>query len=265
MVYHDLTQALGGRVLVLVKDETMPGEEQAVSERAVAFAKLNRTSVARELASLDRYPCDEYPVSVFMAGSPGAGKTEVSRAFIQMMQAGGSCALRIDPDDFRCYFPEYTGLNSSLFQRGVTTFVERTLDLVYQQRQSFLLDGTLANLDVARRNISRALDKENRSAQIIYVYQRPELAWEFVLAREKKDGRNIPCSEFVRQFYAAKASVCALKREFDAALQVDVIIKDIDGGNEDIGIDLSAGEIDGFVNQPYDHLELERILNGVPQ
>lgn len=164
MVYHDLTQALGGRVLVLVKDETMPGEEQAVSERAVAFAKLNRTSVARELASLDRYPCDEYPVSVFMAGSPGAGKTEVSRAFIQMMQAGGSCALRIDPDDFRCYFPEYTGLNSSLFQRGVTIFVERTLDLVYQQRQSFLLDGTLANLDVARRNISRALDKENRSA-----------------------------------------------------------------------------------------------------
>lgn len=240
----------------------MTQEDKAVSERAVAFAKQNRTRIARELASLGAYPSDEYPVSVFMAGSPGAGKTEVSRAFIGIMQAGGSNALRIDPDDFRNYFPEYTGRNSSLFQRGVTIFVERTLNLVYQQRQSFLLDGTLANLEVARRNISRALDKQNRSAQVIYVYQRPELAWEFVLAREKKDGRNIPCPEFVRQFYAAKTSVCALKREFQNALQVDVIIKDTDGGNADIGIDLSTDQIDVFVNQPYDHNELERILNG---
>lgn len=211
------------------------------------------------------YPSDEYPVSVFMAGSPGAGKTEVSRAFIGMMQAGGSSALRIDPDDFTNYFPEYTGRNSSLFQRGVTIFVERTLDLVYQQRQSFLLDGTLANLEVARRNISRALDNQNRSAQVIYVYQRPELAWEFVLAREKKDGRNIPCPEFARQFFFAKTSVCALKREFQDALQVDVIIKDTDRGNEDIGIDFSADEIEVFVNPPYDHSELERILNGESQ
>lgn len=243
----------------------MTEEEQAVSERAVAFAKQHRTRIARELACLKAYPRDEYPVSVFMAGSPGAGKTEVSRAFIQMMQAGGSSSLRIDPDDFRDHFPEYTGRNSSLFQRGVSSFVERALDLVYQQRQSFLLDGTLANLELAHRNIARALKKDNRSAQIIYVYQRPELAWEFVLAREKKEGRNIPCSEFVRQFYAAKASVCALKLQFEAALQVDVIIKDTDGGNEDIGIDLSAGEIDGFVNQPYDQVQLERILNGVSQ
>lgn len=108
----------------------MTQEDQAVSERAVVFAKQNRTRIARELACLDTYPSDEYPVSVFMAGSPGAGKTEVSRAFIGMMQVGGSNALRIDPDDFRDYFPEYTGRNSSLFQRGVTTFVERTLDLV---------------------------------------------------------------------------------------------------------------------------------------
>ena len=241
----------------------MSEEDLSVSERAVVYAKQHRAAVARELASLELYPSDDYPVSVFMAGSPGAGKTEVSRAFISMMQAGGSNALRIDPDDFRDHFPEYTGQNSSLFQRGVTLFVERTLDVVYRQRQSFLLDGTLANIDVARRNISRALAKENRSAQIIYVYQRPELAWEFVLAREKKDGRNIPCAEFVKQFYAAKASVCQLKREFLRDLQVDVIIKDIDGGNEDVGIDLSADEIDGFVNQPYDHDQLVGILKGV--
>ena len=46
-------------------------------------------------------------------------------------------------------------------------------------------------------------------------------------------------------------------------MQVDVIIKDNDGANGDIGIGLSADEIDGFINQPYDPNELERILNGV--
>lgn len=46
---------------------------------------------------------------------------------------------------------------------------------------------------------------------------------------------------------------------------MDVIIKDNDGENAEIGIDLLADEIDGFVNQPYDHEELEEILNGVSQ
>ncbi|WP_322846233.1 zeta toxin family protein [Pseudomonas sp. B33.4] len=204
--------------------------EQAVAERAVVFAMANRTRIAREMACITEYPRDEHPVSVFMAGSPGAGKTEISKSFINLMGVGGSRPLRIDPDDFRLFFSEYNGRNSSLFQRAVTTIVERTVDLVYQQGQSFLLDGTLANYEVARRNIQRTLDKEGRSAQIIYVYQRPELAWEFVLAREETEGRNIPCNEFVRQFYASKTTVCELKQEWGNSLKVDVILKNTDVG-----------------------------------
>ncbi|AZE95674.1 hypothetical protein C4J96_3575 [Pseudomonas orientalis] len=132
----------------------MTPRERSIAERAIGFAKANRTRIARDLACLTRYPGEEYPVSVFMAGSPGAGKTEVSKSFVNLMEAHGAKTLRIDPDDFRAYFPEYTGANSSLFQRGVTVMVERAIDLVYQQRQSFLLDGTLANVDVARKTSS---------------------------------------------------------------------------------------------------------------
>lgn len=170
--------------------------ERSISERAMLFAKENRTRIARQLACLKRYPADEFPVSVFMAGSPGAGKTEVSKSFIRLMEASG------------------------------------------------------------------ALDKDNRTAQIIYVYQKPELAWEFVLAREAIEGRNIPCNEFARQFYASKSTVCQLKREFQGRLQVDVLIKDTDGGDAEIGIDLSAEEIDELVRQPYHPDQLERILTG---
>ena len=241
----------------------MTPRERSIAERAVSFAKANRTRIARDLACLTRYPGEEYPVSVFMAGSPGAGKTEVSKSFVNLMEAHGAKTLRIDPDDFRDYFPEYNGANSSLFQRGVTIMVERAIDLVYQQRQSFLLDGTLANLDVARKNIQRALGKKHRSVQIMYVYQKPELAWEFVLAREAVEGRNIPCVEFVRQFYASKATVCQLKREFLEKIQVDVILKNTDGNDAEIGIDLSTDEIDELVRQPYHPEQLEQILTGV--
>ncbi|MDQ0702756.1 Cdc6-like AAA superfamily ATPase [Pseudomonas sp. W3I7] len=62
--------------------------ERSISERALFFAKANRTRIARELACLANYPGENYPVSVFMAGSPGAGKTEVSKSFIRLMEEG---------------------------------------------------------------------------------------------------------------------------------------------------------------------------------
>jgi len=45
-----------------------------IIESAVAFAKKNRTKIARELTDKTKYPAEENPVSVFMAGSPGAGR-----------------------------------------------------------------------------------------------------------------------------------------------------------------------------------------------
>ncbi|WP_227451390.1 hypothetical protein [Pseudomonas fluorescens] len=54
-----------------------------------------------------------------------------------------------------------------------------------------------------------------------------------------------------------------MKREFLGRLQVDVLIKDTDGGALYIGIDLSAEEIDELVIQPYHPDQLEQILTGV--
>lgn len=237
----------------------MTEEELAIEQRAIAFAKAHRTEIAREIACKQLYPGEEAPISVFMAGSPGAGKTEVSKELIGILEAHGVRALRIDPDDFRSRFPEYTGTNSKLFQKAVTTIVERVHDLVLQQRQSFLLDGTLANFKVATRNIERSLAK-GRSVQVVYVYQRPELAWDFVVAREITEGRNIPCAEFVRQFFSARDTVRQLKKSYGADLHVDVIVKDNDGKASEIGIDLDCDGIDALVNHTYDPVELEHFL-----
>lgn len=237
----------------------MTEEEVAIEARAIEFAKAHRTRIAREVACIKTYPGEDHPVSVFMAGSPGAGKTEISKAFVENITEMGIPTLRIDPDDFRGRFPEYTGNNSRLFQRGVNSIVERLHDLVLKQKQSFLLDGTLSNVEIAKRNIERSL-RHNRSAVIIYVYQDPLQAWEFVKARELTEGRNIPKSEFIRQLFAARAAVLELKSAFRLQLSVDVIVKNIDGTNKHIELNADAQTIDALVTIGYSAEELDQIL-----
>ncbi|MBF4349020.1 zeta toxin family protein, partial [Vibrio anguillarum] len=143
---------------------------------------------------------EESPASVFMSGSPGAGKTESSKELVASITDDQTQVLRIDPDDLRVEFEDYDGSNSYLFQRAVVTLVERAMDYIFKNDQSFLLDGTLSSYHVAEKNIQRSLDK-NRDVLIIFVYQRPELAWEFVNAREKVEGRKILPEHFVEQFF----------------------------------------------------------------
>lgn len=181
----------------------MTPDEERIEQDAIRFAKANRTEIARRLADPALYVPEEHPVSVFMAGSPGAGRTEASIELLKVKGAEGSRILRIDPDELRAELPGYTGANAWLFQRAVTPLVERIHDLALKQKQSFLLDGTLASYEVAARNVGRSLGKA-RTVQILYVYQEPELAWRFVQARESAEGRRIEPADFVRQYFAAR-------------------------------------------------------------
>lgn len=170
-------------------------EELAIRDRAVIFAKKNRTKICRRLTDKAVYLPEEAPVSVFMSGSPGAGKTESSKELVASISDGHMQVLRLDPDDLRIEFEDYDGSNSYLFQRAVVILVERSMDYIFKNGQSFLLDGTLSSYHVAEKNIQRSLDKDTDVLRI-FVYQRPELAWEFVNAREKVEGRKILPEQF---------------------------------------------------------------------
>ena len=77
--------------------------------------------------------------------------------------------LRLDPDDLRAEFEEYHGSNSYLFQKAISVLIEKALDYVFRNNQSFLLDGTLSSYRVAEKNIQRSINKE-RAVLIIFVY-----------------------------------------------------------------------------------------------
>ncbi|MEE4097167.1 zeta toxin family protein [Pseudomonas viridiflava] len=136
-----------------------------------------------------------------MSGSPGAGKTEASIALLNLFTS--SSILRIDPDELRAEFDLYTGGNAYLFQGGISILISKIIDLALSQQQSFLLDGTLAKIDIARSNVERSLEK-GRYVQVLYVYQNPLLAWEFVKAREQAEGRRILADHFVEQYFSAR-------------------------------------------------------------
>ncbi|GEN41700.1 zeta toxin family protein [Pseudoalteromonas nigrifaciens] len=190
------------------------------------IAGNNRTRIARKLTDKNEFPSDIRPVSVFMSGSPGAGKTETSKAFLE--EIGADNVLRLDPDELRELIPGYSGDNSYLFHRAVSFIVERTLDHAFKNKQSFLLDGTLASYDVAKKNIERSIRK-GRQVLILFVYQKPELAWEFVEAREKLEGRRILPNIFIDQFFASQEVIRELKLNFGSQIQVDLLVKNNKG------------------------------------
>jgi Holliday junction resolvasome RuvABC DNA-binding subunit len=94
----------------------------------------------------------------------------------------------------------------------------------------------------------------------VYVYQDPLLAWEFVKARELTEGRNIPKAEFIRQLFAAKEVVRKLKRSYRLQLKVDLIVKDTDGSNQAVELNVDPDQIDALVTFGYSATELDRIL-----
>lgn len=236
--------------------ETLTEEQQQLRDKAIAHAHNIKKAFAKAFTLRDKYPKEDAPVSVFMAGSPGAGKTEASKALLSKFKGD---VIRIDADEFREQFEDYTGDNSWLFQPAVSILVEKIYDLVIKNSQSFLLDGTLTNYDIAVKNIKRSV-KRHRMVQILYVYQEPSRAWEFVQAREKVEGRNIPLDRFVQQYFAARNTVNNLKKLFNGDIKVDLLLQDRD--NKQRLYKANIDRIDNHVGEKYTPAALETLLKG---
>ncbi|MBV4484017.1 zeta toxin family protein [Pseudomonas sp. SWRI153] len=233
----------------------MTREELAIWDDAIRFARLNKKVIGKRLTDQTQYPPEKEPVSVFMAGSPGAGKTEASLALLNLFS--DTPILRIDPDELRNEFDAYQGGNAWLFQGAVSILVGKLIDLALDRKQSFLLDGTLSNIEIARTNVQRCLSK-GRFVQILYVYQDPKLAWSFVRDREEAEGRRIRPEHFVEQYFAARDVVNALKLEFGKDLHVDLLVKHIDNSGRlyKAGID----KIDYHIPEKHTRHELMTML-----
>jgi UDP-N-acetylglucosamine kinase len=237
-------------------------EAEKIKLAADEFARANKKRITKELTDTSKYAPDEVPFSVFMAGSPGAGKTEVSKALINTLEAGKKHkVIRIDGDELRRLIPGYTGSNSYLFQGAVSILVDKIHDLALDKKQTFLLDGTFSKYDKAVNNIKRSLAR-NRLVMIFYVYQQPEVAWKFTEAREKLEGRNIPKSAFIDSFIESRETICRIRKDFDDKVVIFLVKKNFETHDvkEIIAIAQDGKQIDDYLGKAYTKDDLEKLL-----
>lgn len=232
----------------------MSPEELNIKETAEEYARSNKNRIAKEIIS--KYPIEANPISVFMAGSPGAGKTEASKNLIKELTGVEESTLRIDPDELRQFFVQYTGKNSSLFQGATSILAEKIHDLAIKKNISFVFDTTFSKIDKAKLNVERSLDHK-RLVQVIYVYQDPIQAWGFVKARELKDGRHIPKESFIEEYFKARTVVNQIKKEF-SEVTLYLLVKNIDGTVQDYKENID--NIDNHVKESYTNDTLNNML-----
>ncbi|MDT2740441.1 zeta toxin family protein [Enterococcus canintestini] len=92
------------------------------------YAKKNKKILISSIT--EGKDIEEEKIAIFMAGSPGAGKTEVA----QTLMALNNNLCIIDADKFRALFPGYIGNNSDEFQRGK----ERFINAFFQSRKNLI-------------------------------------------------------------------------------------------------------------------------------
>jgi UDP-N-acetylglucosamine kinase len=226
------------------------------TQLALDFARLHKRDIAARLTRLGEFPPDSIPVTVFMAGSPGAGKTESAHSLIARFSSETKI-LHIDTDALRSEFADYTGTNAALFQGATSVIADKMQDYALEQSQSYVFDGTFTNTARSRENIERNL-KRLRPVFIVYVYQDPLQAWHFVQARQKKDGRNVPKEDFVAKYFQARANVNQFKEEYGDRIQLDVIVKNVDGS--DLRYNENVMSVDEHVPETYTKETLEKVL-----
>lgn len=230
-------------------------EEKAVCEKAILYVKNNKQELISRFAKeqLSQTPA----ISIFMAGSPGAGKTEFSTRLLKEIKDSNKYIVRVDPDEIRALLPMYQIGKAELMQPAVSVAVDKIHDYVLEKNKSFLLDGTLANLTRARENIKRSL-KKSRGVRLQFVFQLPQTAWSFTQSRELVEGRNIRREDFIRQFIDSRKNVGILKQEFGGDVIVDLIERNLDNGTYDILFNID--NIDKYIKNRYSESDLDLII-----
>ena len=233
--------------------------EQTISDQAKEFIKSHKKELISNFADLSQHPPQQTPFSIFMAGSPGAGKTEFSKAFIANLEEKleSHQIVRLDTDEVREFIPLYDGHNSSAIQPAAAIGVEKIFDYVQEHKQNVVVDSTLANYDIAHKDIQRSINR-GRKVAIFYVYQDPKLAWDFTKKREKLEGRYVPEEVFIHSFLMSKQNSQKLKEEFGSKIELHMVIKNLDNTVQKLLFNIS--DIDSFLNRQYTIGQLRELI-----
>lgn len=227
-----------------------------LEEKAKAWIRNNKKSLFEKFANLKNFPGVSNPFTIFMAGCPGAGKTEYSKSFIESYDPNTKI-VRIDADEIRDIIPGYTGGNAYKFQGAAALGVEKLFDYIQDHKQNAIVDGTFSDFKIGLSNIERALNR-NRKVGIFYLYQDPVIAWEFTKKRERIEGRHVSKDMFIKSFFLAKENVNKVKAILKNKIELNLVEKNYT--NELAKTRFKIDNVDSYLKKLYNKEALEELL-----
>lgn len=147
-------------------------------------------------------------LAFFMAGIPGAGKTELAKG-LQGSPHGDFTV--IEHDKLVEHIDDYKPENYYEFRTAGSTLVTKLFEHCLKNGYSFVFDGTLSH-DNGYRNIKKTLDN-GFSVIVLYVHQDIASAWKLTQDRELVKMRAIERVGFIDTCQKISAS---LKNIFDS-------------------------------------------------
>jgi len=230
-------------------------KEEEIENEALEYVKSHKKEILEQFCPSKICHSVSKPVSLFMAGSPGAGKTEVSKGLIKRFN---NVPVRIDADEIRTICPNYSGDNAHLFQKAANKGVNFLYDHALKHDINCIMDGTFA-YGGAAENIRRSL-KKGRRVEIWFVYQDPLRAWEFTKAREAEEARHVSKEVFIKAFFDSKNNAKEVKDEFGTSVELNFLLKDYEADTKQMKLNVKASDIDRLDNKMYSVDDLNKKL-----
>lgn len=262
-------------------------EEEFIQKDAIVYIKKNKNQLIEKFV-IQKKPLPLNLLTFFMAGSPGAGKTEFSKRYMQewtdsffkkmkqdkklakialdasvRIEEYETLFIRIDVDEIREFLPQYQktdvkkGIkgNAHVIQKAANKGLDFLRKYCLDNSVSFLHDGTFGNYKTLRDLIKKSL-RRDRNVEIFYIYLDPVAAWEFTQERERIEGRNIVKEKFIEQFFNSQKNVDRVKKEFKKEIKVNCVLKN--ENNEVVKIKFNIEGIEIFLNSEYNKGVLRR-------
>jgi hypothetical protein len=176
---------------------------------AKKWAKDKRNQVEVLEKFFRDFPPIPHKTAFFMAGIPGAGKTEfVDQAIRDSMPR----LVPLEHDKLVEYIDGYRPENYYNYRKAGSVLVTKVFDTCIRSGYGFIFDGTLSH-ENGIRNVRKAL-KAGYEVYIVYILQDPDVAWELTQARELVKKRSIERSGFLNTCAKINENLLSIFRSF---------------------------------------------------